>query len=189
LKWKTSRIEIVYKAFDEKKLFSLKDISTEQQWGDNIAKGYGNLEYSQAYLTVIYLCETYGLNRCKVILKSMQQGATQEEAVKSAFGITMSQLDDRFQNYLQRTRPSPSPSPSQTPLSQAPTSWFQANWLYIVAGIAVLVICGMSLSARLKKVKPQRFAKKDQNLAISDMAVGSLDRRPLETRIRSSRGS
>jgi len=119
----------------------------------------------------------------------MQQGATQEEAVKSAIGITMSQLDDRFQNYLQRTRPSPSPPPSQTPLSQAPTSWFQANWLYIVAGIVLLVMCAMAISARLKKAKPQRFAKIDQNLAILDMAVGSLDRRPLETRIRSSRGS
>jgi len=155
-KWKASRMQVVYKAFEEKKLFPLKDISTDQSWGDNMAKGYADLEYSQAYLTVTYLCETYGLDKCKAILRSMQEGATQEEAVKSTIGITMAQLEDRFKDYLQRTL---TETETKT-LPQSPMSWLQTNWQYIiVGGLLVLVVCTAAIATRMRRVKAQNRRK------------------------------
>lgn len=83
------------------RLFNLASISTEQQWGEQMRRGYTREIYAQAFITVEYLCETYGLDKCLEILVSIYGGESQEQAVQSALRVSLLQIETGFREYLE----------------------------------------------------------------------------------------
>jgi hypothetical protein len=94
----------VYEALDAAKLFSLKDLSSENDWSARYLGPQKNLQYSQSWVLVNYLANTYGSTKGKEILLAMKQGQDQEQALKNVLGVSAARFEADFKQYLQKIR-------------------------------------------------------------------------------------
>jgi hypothetical protein len=102
LSWGQSTLAAVQKALQEGKFLNLSSISTESQWSANhaVPEIYA-LQYAESYAVVTYLAQIYGVDKCVSILKLIHGGDTEEIAVQKALGVSLSQIEVDFKDYLQ----------------------------------------------------------------------------------------
>ena len=80
----------------ENKLYSLSNIMTEQKWIMELKKGNANNIYNQSFFVVLYLIDKYGVEKLKLILKSISKGEYPEEAIKKILNKDLKQIFKEF---------------------------------------------------------------------------------------------
>lgn len=91
-----SALNTVNKLKSENALYPLGDLSTEGQWVKEMSAGKSNYIYAEAFLVVAYMISSQGMEKTKLILREVQNGATASEAVRTILGITQEELLERF---------------------------------------------------------------------------------------------
>ncbi len=95
-------------AIREDKLISVRSLSGYVGEPEKV-----DLFYAEAYSIVEFLLKQYGKEKMREFLNQFASGATQEEALKKVYGLSIDELDARWRKYLrEKARPtSPRPTP------------------------------------------------------------------------------
>lgn len=102
---KANAVRTVCDALDNGKLFSLIELSSETDWHNRLpGTPERALQYAEAWVLVDYLVVTYGAPKCKSILLAMKQGQGQDQAIQNVLGVSTTQLETNFKQYLQNIR-------------------------------------------------------------------------------------
>jgi len=95
--------------------------------------GKADLSYSQSYSLVNFLIEKYGQDQMTALLKSLRDGNTVDDALKSVYGFDVEGFDDAWRAFVKAPArrntaqaPTPTPEPTQVP-TFAPISIAQAG--------------------------------------------------------------
>jgi len=105
LRRKADAMRRVYDALDKGKLFSLKELSSDTDWHNRLpGTPERNLQYSESWIIVNYLAMKYQPSKCKTILLALKQGQTQDSALQSELGVSATQFESNFRQYLQSIR-------------------------------------------------------------------------------------
>ncbi len=116
-------------ALREDKLISVRSLSGYVGEPEKV-----DLFYAEAYSLVEFLLKEYGRDKMRELLSEFASGATQEEALKKVYGLSVDELDARWREYLRgKSRPSPRPSfpcPASLGLGAAGAAgaWLLRGW-------------------------------------------------------------
>ena len=86
------QISIAQSNASGKTLFPLSSLESGEEWGERTGEKRA-LQYSQAYMTIRYLVETYSLPSIISLVRNMGNHATVGEAIELELGVTYSQLE------------------------------------------------------------------------------------------------
>jgi len=105
LRLKADAMRRVYDALDKGKLFSLKELSSDTDWHNRLpGTPERDLQYSESWIIVSYLAMKYQPSKCKTILLALKQGQAQDSALQSELGVSATQFESNFRQYLQSIR-------------------------------------------------------------------------------------
>lgn len=96
-------LDAVREAVKQGKFISLRELCPYDKWAARYQTPSDfYLQYYEAFTVVCYMAQKYGLDKCVVILKFVQNGDIPETAIQKALGISLSQLETDFKAYLQK---------------------------------------------------------------------------------------
>ncbi len=93
---KNNALDVVNQLKSRDTLYQLNELATEDQWIKEIEAGNSNLIHSQSFLVVTYLVSNYGIEKVKLILEEVQNGATATEAVENIMLKTENEIMNDF---------------------------------------------------------------------------------------------
>ena len=97
--WRKAQLDTVRRAVAEGRWLQLKNISYAYDWNLALVSSPG-LAPAEAYVTVTYLAETYGLDKCVGTFMAVSHSASVETAVSLNFGLSMDELEAAVQGWL-----------------------------------------------------------------------------------------
>ncbi|NQW22879.1 MAG: hypothetical protein HQ475_05480 [SAR202 cluster bacterium] len=81
-------------------LFSLGDLENQKAWNTRTGEDQISLQYSQAYMAVRYLNETYGPLSAKAAVEDIGLGFSLPHAIESVTGLAYSVFESQFNRWL-----------------------------------------------------------------------------------------
>ena len=116
---KNNALDVVNQLKNRDGLYQLSELATEEQWIEEMRSGNSNFIYSQSFLVVTYLVSNYGIDKVKLILEEVQNGATATDAVENILIKTENEIIDDFENaskseVFKTFEPAPTETPTPT---------------------------------------------------------------------------
>jgi len=118
---KNNALDVVNQLKSRDTLYQLNELATEDQWIEEIEAGNSNLIHSQSFLVVTYLVSNYGIEKVKLMLKEVQNGATATEVVENILLKTENEIMDGFKKASEsEIFKTFEPTPTETPIPTEP---------------------------------------------------------------------
>jgi hypothetical protein len=118
---KNNALDVVNQLKNRDALYQLSELATEEQWIEEMKYGNSNFIHSQSFLVVTYLVSNYGIDKVKLILEEVQNGATAAEAVENILLKTENEIIDNFKEVSEseifktyESTPTETPTPTAT---------------------------------------------------------------------------
>jgi hypothetical protein len=163
---KNNALDVVNQLKNGDALYQLSELATEEQWIEEMKSGNSNLIRSQSFLIVTYLVSNYGIDKVKLILEEVQNGATAAEAVENILLKTENEIIDDFKKaseseIFKTFKPTPTETPTPTatvtpevteevPLVQEKPAIGMIE-IGIIAAVIIMVACYLGIYFDFKK--------------------------------------
>ena len=149
----SANLEALRQLASQERLFSLKSLngnfpSTEQELV---------IAYVESYSAVRYIIEQHGTERVRALLQAIKDGSTTDGAFQQALGVTVDELDQRWQDALKQgkqAKPSAAPRARHTTAGPPPEVADQrgvlertfAFWRGIFGSYARAIVIGVAVA-------------------------------------------
>ena len=118
------------------------------------------LAYSESYLAVQYLFDTYGIEGVNIFLDEIARGASLDRSLMASTGSKYAEFESEFRLYLQ---------------GRFNLVGLLADTMYFWTGLSVIVVIGFLLWLRKRKQYHRKW-EEEERLASTDFDYGDSDR-------------